>query len=217
MKKFLVFIAIFSFSVTKSFAQFSFSAGPSFIKGFGVEGVYPGFHLSGEISNDDVQTMYARFSFMPSQKSFSDSVLVSSISGLDNPYNLLVENVEKFNYSVLEFGKRYYFGDGYESGFGVYGGSNLALVFNKVQFEAGEYDKTKYHNANSETNIASFVGFAVGLNGGLKNSFAFGTLYLDAGLNYKLIALASNTIANSSTQYSNLYFSFNFGIRKDFY
>ena len=154
---------------------------------------------------------------MPSQKSFSDSVLVSSISGLDNPYNLLVENVEKFTYSVLEFGKRYYFGDGYESGFGVYGGSNFALVFNKVQFEVDDYDKTKYQNLNSETNIGSVVGFALGLNGGLKNSFTFGTVFLDAGLSYKLLAIPSNTIAAGSTQYSNLYFTLNLGIRKDFY
>jgi hypothetical protein len=217
MKKFLLLVAIISFTGMKSFAQFSFSAGPSIIKGFGIQGVYPGFHIAGEISNDDVQTMYARFSFMPSQKLPSNPILVSSISGNDNPYNLEVQTVEKFNYSVLEFGKRYYFGDGYESGFGVYGGSNLSLVFNKVQFEVGEYDKTKYQNSNSETSIGSFVGFALGLNGGLKNSFTFGTVFLDAGLSYKLLALASNTIASSSTQYSNLFFTFNLGIRKDFY
>jgi hypothetical protein len=118
---------------------------------------------------------------------------------------------------VLEFGKRYYFGDGYESGFGFYGGSNLSIVFNKVRYDLDEYDKELYDSAMDEDEIGSIVGLAFGLNGGIKNSFYFGTIFLDAGINYSIFAIKSPNLSSTPTNYSSLFFAFNLGIRKDFY
>ncbi|MES2587348.1 MAG: hypothetical protein V4622_00125 [Bacteroidota bacterium] len=217
MKNFLVIIFALSFFSQKSFSQFSFSAGPSLIKPFGIQKAYPGFHLGAEFSNDDVTTMYARFSFMPAQKGTPTTLYVTGVDFNVDPYNIEVSSTEKFNYSMLEFGKRYYFGEGYESGFGVYGGSNMSVVFNKVKNELGDYDHSKYQSPTTGEDFGTIIGLALGLNAGVKNSFYFGTLYFDAGLNYKLLALGSNATANNSTQYTSLFFTFNFGIRKDFY
>ncbi|MGV3631624.1 MAG: hypothetical protein ACO1O6_10465 [Bacteroidota bacterium] len=199
------------------FSQFSISGGPSLLKPFGIRSTYPGFHLSAEFNDDDVTTLYGRFSFFPSQKGQSTQVILTAYDFNTQPFQMQINSTEKYNYSVLEFGKRYYFGDGYESGFGFYGGSNLNIVFNKVRYDLDEYDKEKYDAGVNEDEVGSIIGFAFGLNGGIKNSFYFGTLFLDAGINYSIFAIKSPNLVNTPGNYSSLFFAFNFGIRKDFY
>ncbi|MCE3294462.1 MAG: hypothetical protein K0R65_176 [Crocinitomicaceae bacterium] len=208
------FSSAFTFSF---FSQFSVSAGPSLLKPFGIPAAYPGFHISGEFNDDDANTLYARFSFTPYKKGDQDSAVILAYDMNTSPFVAQVGSREKYNYTVLEFGKRYYFGDGYESGFGFYGGSNLNIVFNKVRYELDDYNKSLYYTENDVEQTGSIVGFALGLNGGIKNSFYFGTIYLDAGINYSLLAIKSQNLQTVPTNYSNLFFALNIGIRKDFY
>ncbi len=210
----LFFIGSFSASF---FSQFSLSGGPSLIKPFWIRGVYPGFHITGELNDDDVNTIYGRLSFFPSQKGATSQVILTAYDFNTVPFQKQINSTEKYNYTVLEFGKRYYFGDGYESGFGFYGGTNFNVVFNKVSYELEDYDKTLYDSGIGEDENGSIVGFALGLNGGIKNSFYFGTIFLDAGLNYSIFAVKSPNLSGTPGNYSSLFFAFNVGIRKDFY
>jgi hypothetical protein len=216
MKK-LVLLTIIACNSLFTFSQFSVSAGPSFIKPFGQNGVYSGLHLSGEFAVDDLSSFYGRFIFMPSKKGESKTTVVTAKDFNTSPPVLEINSTEKFNYSVLELGKRYYFGEGYESGFSFYGGTNVNLIFNKVSFELDDFDKTKYETTSGSEPIGSIVSFGFGLNGGLKHSFTFGTLYFDTGLNYNLLGLSSNATAQNSNMYANLFFNFNFGFRKYLY
>lgn len=135
-----------------------------------------------------------------------------------------LSTTEKYNYTVIELGKRFYFGNGFDNGFGFYGGTNLNLVFNKVKFEIENYDASKYDLYIGDDLITdrskafgTFFGLSFGLNAGVKHSFYFGTIYLDGGLSYPILAQASNQIANYSSNYRSLIFSINLGFRKDFY
>jgi hypothetical protein len=219
MRQFLLisfFIGTFVQSIS---AQYSISVGPSMVKPFGDTLVYPGFHVGAEFGNDDVQTLFVRFSHMPNKKAGTQSFSVVAIGETTVPFQQELVAEERYNYSVLEFGKRYYFGDGYESGFGLYGSSNMSLLFNTVSIRYEDYDKTKYQmqNTNNVETKGSIVSLAFGLNGGVKNSFSFGTLYFDAGLNYSIFAIPSNALAGNSSSFRGLNFAFNLGIRKDFY
>ena len=88
---------------------------------------------------------------------------------------------------------------------------------NKLRYELDDYDEKLYYSETDVERPASIIGFALGLNGGIKNSFYFGTLYLDAGLNYSLIAIKSPNMNDVPSNYSNIFFGINIGIRKDFY
>ena len=219
MKKYFFLLTILTCISSFSFSQYSVSAGPTFIRPFGYQGIYPGLHIGVELNDDDFQTLYGRFSFLPYKSGDSTSSVVQGIDINTNPYTVPVSLTERYNYSMLEFGKRYYFGDGYESGFGFYGGSTINLIFNSIKYRVGEYDKTKYFSSFDESQKGSIVSFGLGLNGGIKNSFSFGTLFFDAGLSYSLLQIGSPNLNSLPTpeSYRSLLFTFNLGFRKDFY
>ena len=225
MKK-IIFLIGFIFYFLISHAQFGVSVGLSMIKSFGIIGVYPGFHISGEYGKDDESTLFGRISFFPGKKGEKEVGIVSTQAKDLNviPYQYSVESQEKFNYTTIELGKRYYFGNGYDNGFGFFGGSNICLIFNKVKFEVEDYDEATYDLmflnekvSNRSKAFGTLFGVSFGLNAGIKHSFNFGTLFLDGGLNYALFAQPSNDIAALSGMYRSLFFNFNLGIRKEFY
>lgn len=220
MKKIAFILALMLTTSNSYFSQVSFSVGPSLIKPFGLQGVNPGLHIGVEINDDDFLTLYGRFLYLPATKGDPSITIVSGKDFNVSPYSIEVNSYDKRSLSMLEFGKRYYFGDGYESGFGIYGGTTLSLIFNSVRTELDDYDESQYmYTGSSETN-GTILGFGFGINGGLKNSFNFGTLFFDAGINYSLLQIASNSYASnymSSDKYRTLNFVFNLGIRRDFY
>jgi hypothetical protein len=216
MKKIILLLLIL-FSFKFSFAQFVVSAGPTFIKAFAQNGAHVGFNLSAEYAIDDLSTYYARFIHSPNKRGESSTILVSGKDFSVNPFSIEVNSTEKMNYNIFEFGKRYYFGEGFESGFSFYGGSSFNIIFNKVSYEIDKFDETKYQTTFSSDDSGNIVSLGIGLNAGLKHMFNFGTLSFDTGLNYNLFGLPSNNMAGSSNMYSGLFFMFNFGFRKYIY
>jgi hypothetical protein len=225
MKNYLL-IFVLTLSL-QSFAQYSVSAGTSMIKAFGVQGVYPGFHIGLELSKDEQSTLYGRIGIYPGKKNEAQDGIAYTISkdGSANPYSYPLTAMEKYNYTIIELGKRFYFGNGFDNGFGFYGGSNLNFVFNKVQFtDIQKYDAAIYDLyvgdqlvKDESRAFGSIFGLSFGLNAGIKNSFYFGTLYLDGGISYPILAQPSNIIASYTSMYKPLIFSVSLGFRKDFY
>jgi hypothetical protein len=121
------------------------------------------------------------------------------------------------NYTIIEGGTRYYIGDGYDSGFGAYGGGNVSALFNTIKRTYGDYDQSLYQLNTTEVAKGSIFNVGFGLCGGVKNTFAgIGTLYFDAGFSYLILSIpSSNSI--STNMYTPLLFTFNFGFRKEFY
>lgn len=201
-------------------SQTSVMVGPTLLKPFGMQGIYTGFHFGLELGQDDMQTYYGKISFLPG-RTFELNNIYTAVAidqQATTPYQYPIDVREKFNYTMIDLGKRFYFGEGYDSGFSPYGGTSLQLIFNKVKLEVEDYDRTKYevYGLGKET-VGSFFGLFFGLNGGVKNTFYFGTLYADVGMSYALFAIPSNTVASQTTNYKNLLFNFNIGFRKDFY
>lgn len=213
----LTLIALMQLSILS--AQFGLSGGLNTIFAFGAPKPYIGLHIGGEIPRDDAVTFYGRLStYLGNEDSIPGLVFAEAIDPMTNPYQQTVFYTSKMNYTVLEGGTRYYLGDGYDAGFGLYGGSNFSIMLNSVKRKYGDYDQVKYALPASEVPKGMIFNIGVGLSGGVKHSFAgLGTVYFDVNFTYLLLSQPSNTTAQSTNLYRPLIFNFGLGFRREFY
>lgn len=215
----ILVIIVLMMGTNVALAQFGLSGGVSMLKGFGVPKPYIGMHIGGEIPRDDQITMYARLSlYAPQQEQNKGYTLVTATDPATTPYSQTITYTPTFNYTIIEGGTRYYLGNGYDSGFGAYGGSTIMLALNSVKRKYGDYDQAKYELPMGELSKGTIFNLGFGLGGGVKNTFAgIGTVYFDMNLAYMVLSTASNATAQNTNLYSQLLFSFNLGFRKEFY
>ena len=201
-------------------AQVGLSGGLSSVKGFGISKPYVGLHLGVEIPRDDAISFYGRASFsLPNRADFQGTAYATAIDMSTTPYLKEVSYNDKMNYTTLEGGSRHYIGDGYDSGFGAYGGTNISIIFNKVSRDFSDFDRSKYQlDQNQNLERGSIFNLGVGLTGGVKNTFAgIGTLYFDVNVSYLIISLPSNSLAQQGELYTPLLFNFALGFRRELY
>ena len=216
----VLFVAIFQLSIL--FSQTGISGGLSTLKGFGAPKAHMGMHLGVEIPRDDQVSFYGRVTgHLSNTDPDRGMTYVTAIDQTTVPYQENVYYSTKVNYVILEGGSRYYIGDGYDSGFGAYGGSNFSLLFNSVKRKYDDYDVMKYELPEGELIKGSIFNLGVGLTGGVKNTFAgIGTLYFDVNVSYVLLSLPNNATAQA-VQYSGmvkpLIFNFALGFRRELY
>ena len=219
MKK-SAFLVGMMFCILTGNTQVGLSGGISTIKAFGVPKPYTGIHLGVEIPRDDAVTFFLRGTGYFGNN--SNDLYYTYVTARDFstvPYQQQVNYTTKLNYSVIEGGTRYYWGDGYDAGFGLYGGSNMSVIFNSVKRNYDDYDEVKYEMADTELSKGSIFNIGVGLGGGVKNMFAgIGTLYFDMNFSYLILSLPSNNTASQvGDMYSPLLFNFALGFRKELY
>ncbi len=222
MRKYYFLFFVLMFVNRISIAQFGLSGGVNMLKGFGGPKPYMGLHLSGEIPRDDYVSFFVKASFYAKQTELTQMTgYLQAVSPTTIPYTQNVSYFNSMNYTVLEGGNRFYIGDGYDNGFGAYGGGTLQVVFNTVKrkYDFDEIDMSVYQLPVTEKIKGTIFGLGFGLSGGLKYSFAgYGTAYFESGFSYILNAQASNaTASGASNLYSPLFFTFSLGFRKEFY
>ena len=216
-----ILILLFAFLiVSKAHAQFGINGGTSVLLAFGVPKPYVGLHLGAEIPRDDQVSIYGRLSLYSKQKTADKAQTYVEAIDVNNTFPSVqtVMYSTSMNYTMIEGGNRFYIGEGYDSGFGAYGGGVLLMIFNSVKRDYDEFDETKYRISPNEPRKGSIFNLGFGLGGGIKNTFAgVGTFYLDANFSYLILSTASNATASMSPFYKPLLFSFNLGFRKDLY
>lgn len=227
-KKSLTILAI-SFTLSAS-AQFGLSAGPALTKSFGAPKMLAGFHIGGEISQDDASSYFARFSYFPGGLESTDYI----VGLVDNQTNNLSGfgvnmNSTKTNYTKLEGGIRYYLIDGYETGFSVYGGTKIVLGFNKVKADYTPFDESKYRLQDGLAASGTAFSLGFGLQGGVKYGIVgLGTVFFDIGVDFLLTGSTSNDVPyysnylyrvqnGSVVGYRQPTFTFSLGFRKDLF
>jgi hypothetical protein len=202
-------------------AQVGLSGGLNTLKAFGVPKMYAGMHFGVEIPRDDQVSFYGRFSgYLPNRDELSTTnyTYVTARETTTVPYQQIVNYTPQMNYMVIEGGSRYYIGEGYDAGFGAYGGSNFSVIFNTVKRNYDPFDEVKYVLPSTELSKGAIFNIGVGLGGGLKYTFAgVGSLYLDVNFSYMLLSQPSNSTASSTNLYSPLLFNFGLGFRKELY
>ena len=204
------------------YAQISLGGGFSSIKPFGGMQSCMGVHVFGELPKDDLSSLFLRVGMYEKIKDpILGNTTVFAIDPATTPAYQVIGFENSMNYTVIEGGNRYYVGDGYDSGFGAYGGGTAMVMFNTVKRDYDDYDQSLYKLNDSEAiPRGSIFNLGLGLGRGLKNTFAgVGTLYLDVHVNYLIRSQPSNSVAQSvgNSLYSPLLFSFNLGFRKDLY
>lgn len=216
MKNYLLSICGLLLSLS-GMAQTGVSGGLTLIKGFGIDKPYKGFHLGVEIPRDDEVSYFGRFTTtIPNGGSDSLQMTVEANSPNITPVVKTVGYTIADSYTTIEGGTRYYLGSGYDYGWSAYGGSVLMLFINSVKARYSDFDESSYHMQAGYDSKGRVIGFNLGLNGGVKNHFAFGMIYFDMTVTYNLFAMASNELAKSGN-YTPITFGFNLGFRKDLY
>ncbi len=219
MKLIIAFTVLF-FSHTV-FSQTGISVGGSIINGFGSQKYLPGINLGVEIPRDNESSFFIRASFTSRSKS-TETVLFQAIDPLTSP--VVKNGVSDFKNGMfnLEGGTRYYFGEGYDSGMALYGGTIVMLNTNGVvRKEASGVDETKYEFVNSlgepYPQKGRIVSLNIGLNVGFKKHIGVGMVFFDVTAAYSILGLSSNDLANEYGTFSPLIFAFNLGFRRDLY
>lgn len=220
--KLIVAIALLFFSHSV-FSQTGISVGGSILNGFGTQKRLPALNLGIEIPRDNESSLYIRTTFS-TRSTTTEQVTFQAI---DNQTFPVIQNGKcdfKTGYFNLEGGTRYYFGEGYDSGLALYGGTMLMLnTTGVVRREAEGVDETKYEFVNSigesYDKKGRILSFNIGLNVGVKKHVGVGMFFFDITGAYSIFALTSNSLAADYGKelFSPLMFSFNFGFRRDLY
>ena len=198
-------------------AQFGVTAGPTLVKSLGSPKSLLGFHIGGELSQDDESSYFGRISFMPgsTEDGFNEIALTGNTSAA--PYSTTTFTT-KTNFTRIEGGMRYYLGDGYETGLSAYGGSKLVLALNKIKADYTPYNEVLYRLPDGAAAFGTVFGFGFGLQGGVKYGIiGLGTIYFDVGFDYLFTQSASNGMWQFSSYLNQPLFSFNLGFRKDLF
>ena len=214
----IIVILTFCLFSTKGFSQFAIGTGPALLKSFGVQQPYLGFQIMGEHPIDEQSSYYGKISFYRRHQGASTLVAVNAIDFNTQPSFLEINSRNSFNYTSIEGGRRYYFGNGYDYGFAPYGGTHIMAVFNTAKLTTDDYDKSKYQINTTEVK-GNIFSLAFGLSGGVKNDFAWGTLFFDASFDYFILVQPTNNLAiNAYNEHgSQLLFTFGLGYKKTIY
>ena len=224
----IIAIALGLFMSNSMNAQVSFSAGTGIVNGFGTDKSFFGLHAGIELPRNNDVTFYGRFGHYfsrPDDNTGTGTVIIQDLTNTSLPYQLQVNYASTFNYTTIEGGTRYYLGNDYDNGFSAYGGTNFMLVYNsvKLQYETtditGTYEwANDYELQATDDQRGVIIGLAIGLQGGLKYTIpAVGTAYFDVSGQYSILGQANNATASNTNQYSQLFFVFTVGFRKDLY
>lgn len=219
----ITFTVVLLFCANSSvFSQFGIGGGLSGLYGFGSPKSFSGFNLLAELPQDDEMTYFGKITYL-----FPRTDDKSYLEFLNNNNPMLSGQTFEYNFSMdyllLEGGKRYYIGEGYESGLAGYGSSNIVLILNSVRknFDYKEFNASDYNIETVSPERGRIFSLGLGLNVGGKYTVPSinGAFYADLGLNYLLLQpmFSNQTSVGGSTFIRSLFFTFNLGFRKNFY
>lgn len=184
---------------TSLFSQFNVGGGLHAVKGFSEKTPFTGLAIFGE-KMDDMQSIYGQFSMTLNNK--GEDFYVDSYLG-----NFT------YRYNTLELGRRNYFGNDLEFGFGYYLAEHVNIAYNTVgiQLKDTTIDVLPPEIPRTGNIIAIFVGGNIGI----QYAFVRGIVYMDGGFNYSLFGTTNNsTAAQYINFFSPLNFTVNIGYKK---
>ena len=176
-----------------------------------------GLHVQGEVCDDDTYSMYGRLNYgLPTTEvSRALTVPLTDFNGVIQNEN--VTYIPKTSIIGIEGGARSYLFDGYEFGFALYGGSKFTALIYNISMEESAYDKSSRQTLYNVDTKGKVLAVSVGVTGGAKYSIdTYGTVYLDASADLRLLAIPNNeTWQYSSFTTGSLVFTVVLGFRRD--
>lgn len=208
-------------------AQFSVGGGPTAMMEFGNKKPFYGLHFNMEFPRNNEVTFYGRITYLFNQKNVNYigdlAAIAKDINTQPEWVTVPMNSLSSVNYIMIDGGTRYYLINGFDEGFSIYGGTNIALIVNSIKYgySFGDYDATMYNldtgDFTDSREKGTIIRLAVGFTGGLKYTIpAKGTFYFDFNPQLTLFGIPSNqNIPN--TVYKPVFFGFNIGYRKEIY
>lgn len=216
-------------------AQYSLGGGVSTLFQFGNSKPFGGLHFTVEFPRNNEVTFYGRMTYHFRQNKSQPALYENGepaylyayaydFNTNPNSLALAASFTESFNYLMIDGGTRYYIINGYDEGFALYGGSNIAFIVNTVRYkyEVEEYNKELYALSPEDersltTDKGTIINLAAGLSGGAKYTFpGVGTIYFDFNPSLVIFGLPSKEGIETSL-YKNVVFNLSLGFRKEFY
>ena|SRR6218665_1896040 len=203
-------------------AQVGVFGGTSIYKSAYVKGIYTGLQFGAEVPRDDMVSFFGRITATLPQVSI-DTIRLEAIDPTTT-FPGVIDAESKFKNSVvnLQFGTRYYLGNGYDYGISAYGGSIFEISALTVKRSTTEsYDETKYQFISSDSQPYAERGSVflvnLGLSAGVKYNFYFGLVYFDVTGSYNLFPVFTNAFSRDYGRASAINFTMNLGFRKDIF
>lgn len=213
------FSVLFLFiSITSIFySQVIVGGGFNSIGAVNIKQPYLGINLLGEYRNDDMAYFAKFYTTLPQND--SETFIQMEPLNPEELINLQLNGLSRYNYNVLEFGKKNFYGEDLDFGPAGYLSSHFSLIMNTLRLKTDEFDESRYRFPDGYVDKARIYSLAAGINLGAQYAFFHGTYYLDFGLNYTLIANSSNSYNqmqqfSSFNSYRQLFFVFNLGFKK---
>lgn len=195
---------------TTSYSQMYFGGGVNLIKGFTVASPYLGFNLLGE-RMDDNRSLYANISMTLNQKEKEQYFPMTSSQGFSD--TTILGNLT-YRYNSIELGRRNYFGNDLEFGFGYYLAEHVTISYNTVGISLSNYNSSNYHLPSTIPTKGNILVVSVGGNAGMQYAFVRGILFGEIGFNYALLASPNNITAQNTTSFSSINFNLLVGFKK---
>lgn len=170
---------------------------------FGAKINFYGIQLLVEKPTNEKSSLFGKVSyFFPEEISEPDKYLANAIVSEPNlPPSINLAANTQFSTIGFNFGRKNYWINPMDYGFSVYGATTINFSFNLIKSRVQSYDHTKY-NILVDGNVIDPRGkgsvFNLGFGGlvGMKYDFIrFGTLFLDLSLEYNILQVATNLIA----------------------
>lgn len=178
---------------------------------------YLGYNLVGEYKLDDMAYFAKFYSTLPQND--SETLIQMEPLNPEELINLQLSGLSRYNYNVLEFGKKNFYAQDLDFGPAGYLSSHFSLIMNTMRLKTDGFDESRYRFPDGYVDKARIYSLAAGINLGVQYAFFHGTYYLDFGLNYTLIARSSNSFQqmqqySTFNSYRQLFMVFNLGFKK---
>jgi hypothetical protein len=211
------FLLLFILNISVFHSQLILGGGFNSIGAVNIKQPYLGANLLGEYRDDDI-AYFAKFYTTLPQKD-SETLIEMEPLNPEELINLQLSGLSRYNYNVLEFGKKNFYGQDLDFGPAGYLSSHFSLIMNTLSLKTDEFDESRYRFPAGYVDKSRIYSIAAGINLGAQYAFFHGTYYLDFGLNYTLIASSSNSFQqmqqySSFNSYRQLFFVFNLGFKK---
>jgi hypothetical protein len=211
----LLFLLVINISVLD--AQLMLGGGLNSVGALNIKQPYIGVNLLGEYRDDDMAYFAKFYTTVPQND--SETLIQMEPLNPEEMINLQLNGFSRYNYNVLEFGKKNFYGQDLDFGPAGYLSSHFSFIMNTLSLKTESFDDSRYRFPDGYVDKSRIYSLAAGINLGAQYAFFHGTYYLDFGLNYTLMASSSNSFQqmqqySTFNSYRQLFFVFNLGFKK---
>ncbi|MBN9293045.1 MAG: hypothetical protein J0G96_03600 [Flavobacteriia bacterium] len=195
-----IIILIVALFALKANAQVIIGGNVAYQIPFGADKNFYGLQVLIEKPTNERNAFFGKVSFFfPQKLTVRDQYVADAIDMNVSPPSINLSSFTNYSTFGIEFGRKIYIINPIDYGFSLYGGSTVMLSFNNIKSRIESFDKTKYQiyggNDIQTDGKGSIFNLGIGLGGGMKYDFRFGSVYMDLGIGYNILQLATNTIA----------------------